>query len=203
MSEEHVLYIGSRDAALRFAAERIRRECAKGNIGEAVLILREWPHPDDRDALEAMLLDEAVEEPSRLGPMSHKGQAMVEAALVLPLLLLVIVGGLMLGLAMFDRSTLTYAAQEGAQAAAEASTDPERCDAARAAVEAVTGRYFGSCPDPERMTVTVVEGDPRAVRVRLDGSTYPVPFLAPVTVAGEAGALIGSPEPSPSEEPTP
>ena len=181
-------------AAVLAAYNRCTAALAAQDVAAVVYELRALQdHPDAHDLLAAML--DADPEP--------RGQALVEFALVTPLLLLLIVGGMMLGLAMHDRSTLTHAAQEAARAAAEAPSDPERCDAARAAIETVSGRSFGSCPDPERFSVSYVEGEPRGVRVTIEGGTYPVPFMDSVTVAGRAGALIRSPEPSPSEEPTP
>jgi uncharacterized membrane protein len=71
-----------------------------------------------------------------------RGQALVEAALVLPILLFVFLGGITIGLLVLDRYELQHAATEGAIAGASAPS--QRCAEARAIARRVLGRRPGS-----------------------------------------------------------
>ncbi len=70
------------------------------------------------------------------------GQALLEAALVLPLLLFVLLGGISVGLIVLDRYELQHSATEGAIAGADSRSG--RCTQARAVAARVLGRRPGS-----------------------------------------------------------
>jgi Flp pilus assembly protein TadG len=80
--------------------------------------------------------------------MREPGQAVVEFALILPLLLLLILGMFQIGLALTLSSRLTHAAQQAAVAGAAETAVPARCDTALAVVPVV----YGSDPDEARCT---------------------------------------------------
>lgn len=80
----------------------------------------------------------------------RRGQALVEMALILPLLLFVILGGIQVGLAMTVRYELVVAAAEGADTGALDRTPERRCDTALAATAAVYAHPLASssCRQP-------------------------------------------------------
>jgi Flp pilus assembly protein TadG len=87
----------------------------------------------------------------------RRGQALVEAAMVLPLLLLVLVGIMEIGRAWNIRQVVTHAAREGARAAAVWHDSPQVEDSARAAV----GRSLNAASIAfADSNVTVVGTDP-------------------------------------------
>jgi hypothetical protein len=71
-----------------------------------------------------------------------RGQALVEFALVTPLLLLILLGGVAIGLMLLDRMQLVHAAQEGAVAGAANSGDS--CGVAITTARQVFGRAFSA-----------------------------------------------------------
>ena len=75
---------------------------------------------------------------------ARRGQALVEFALILPLLLFVILGGIQVGLAMTVRYELVVAAAEGADTGALDRTPETRCSTALAATAAVYGHPLAS-----------------------------------------------------------
>jgi Flp pilus assembly protein TadG len=113
----------------------------------------------------------------RRGPVGgDRGQASVELALLLPVVLLLLLAVLQVGLLARDVVLVTHAAREAARAAA---TDPSP-DAARAAALASSGL------DPARVTVALDVTDPpagtRRVRVVV---VYRAPTAVPLV-----GALV-------------
>lgn len=104
------------------------------------------------------------------------GQAAVELALALPLVLVVLLGVVQVALVARDQVGAVHAAREGARAAAVAS------DPAAAGAEAARQ---ASGLDPNRLTVTVIE---RAGRVEVE-VRYRSPTDAPVI-----GGLLGDAE---------
>lgn len=89
-----------------------------------------------------------------------RGQALVEFALVLPLLLLVILGAAQLGLALIVRLELAHAAIEGSRAI--------DCDAALAVVVEVYGRTptrLGCRADERLLTVDAAVDVPLLIGV--------------------------------------
>ena len=105
----------------------------------------------------------------------QRGQAVVETALVLPLVVLFLLAVVQVGLVMRAQVLVTHAAREAARAAA---VDPDPAAASRAA-DGATGL------DPQRLRVEVSGRDGRGsqvrVRVRYRAATD-VPFV---------GALVG------------
>lgn len=164
--------------ALRQAAERIRAEINAGRLGHAVVILRSFA-PDDRDRLIDLL-------ERRRHP---RGQAMVEFALVTPLFVLLVVGGMMVMLAALDRQARVWEAQQAATVAAAAGAEDSACLAALEAVQAVSGRSYAACDGRDGL---VVEYEPPAVTITIRGGSYPVPFLDDLEVSGSATALMPS-----------
>jgi hypothetical protein len=97
-----------------------------------------------------------------------RGQALVETALVLPILLMVIIGGLALGLAILDRYELAHAAIEGVDAAAGVGR-PARCSRAIA----VERRVLGRRPAAE----TCRPGGPYVELTLSEPFPLPIPFV--------------------------
>jgi hypothetical protein len=62
--------------------------------------------------------------------MREPGQAMVEFALVLPLMMVLILGTFQVGFALLMQLQLTHAAQQAATAGANAEAVPQRCTVA-------------------------------------------------------------------------
>lgn len=125
----------------------------------------------------------------RLNP--DRGQALVEAALILPILLLVILGGLALGLVQIQRQQLTHAAQQGSALAATVSPDP--CPTAITKTLAALGREVAvTCTgDTEWIDLTLTEPLPMP---------YPGWEGRPTTVTVRTARL---PSPAASTAPTP
>jgi Flp pilus assembly protein TadG len=107
----------------------------------------------------------------RRGPLSDAGQASVELALLLPVVVLLLLAALQVGLLARDVVLVTHAAREAARAAA---TDP-RANVARAAALASSGL------DPARVEVTVAITETGATdrRVRVEVA-YRVPTSVPI-----------------------
>ena len=105
----------------------------------------------------------------------ERGQATVEAALVLPLVVLLLLAVVQVGLLVRAEVLVTHAAREAARSAA-VDSDPQA--AARAAAVATT-------LDPHRMTVRVEGRNGPGSRVRVE-ITYDAPTDVPLV-----GGLIG------------
>ena len=114
---------------------------------------------------------------ARRGPLPSRdgGQASVELALLLPVVVLLLLAVLQVGLLARDVVLVTHASREGARAAA---TDPDP-GAARAAALASSGL------DPDHLTVTATGRGEAGSRVRVE-----VAYRAATTVP-LIGALIG------------
>jgi hypothetical protein len=132
------------------------------------------------------------------------GQVLVELTLLLPILMLVLVGGLFLGLAVFDRMQISSIAYEGARAAAMAPSDPERCTEARLAIHSVSGRLYGLCDGSTGLLLEIIPGPRSAVRVTLTDQLAVPPLLDFAwsgAVSATAGSIIADVSPSPSPSP--
>jgi len=105
----------------------------------------------------------------RRGPTREGGQATVELALLLPVVLLLLLAVLQLGLLARDVVLVTHASREAARAAA---TDP-RPAAAREAARASGGL------DPRRLDVEVTGRAEPGSRVRVE-VTYRAPTSVPL-----------------------
>jgi Flp pilus assembly protein TadG len=122
------------------------------------------------------------------------GQAMVEFALILPLLLLLIVGSIWTSLYLQSSSRLQHAAQEGAVAGASAEEGTDRCERAIEATEAVLAA------DVDRECI--VDGE--LVTVTLSGSIAVPPPLDAIhdgSMAASAVSLIRAMLPASSASP--
>jgi Flp pilus assembly protein TadG len=94
---------------------------------------------------------------------SEDGQAIVEMALVTPILLLLIVGVFQVGLALLTSLQLTHAAQQGATAGANDPAVPQRCDTATTTAETVYGGALddAQCVQPGNVvTLTITDTVP-------------------------------------------
>lgn len=103
----------------------------------------------------------------------EKGQAVVELALVLSLLLLILLGILTFGLVMHDYLSVTYASREGARAAALGGSDAAVVDAVTTALPATL--------DPALVTTTITPAQgnrPRGATITVTVS-YPIPLDIP------------------------
>jgi Flp pilus assembly protein TadG len=104
-----------------------------------------------------------------------RGQAIVELALVMPLLLFVVLGGIWIGLLLVDRMELQHAAQEGAVMGVTASASADPCTTALGAAETVLGR-------PAAYATCSIDGA-STLSVELHDEIPPlVPMFGPVTV---------------------
>jgi hypothetical protein len=81
-------------------------------------------------------------EPGKWHRRDRRGQALVEFAIVTPLLLAIMLGGFAIGLMLLDRMQLTHAAQEGAVAGAANSGDS--CGVAISTARKIFGRSFSA-----------------------------------------------------------
>lgn len=117
--------------------------------------------------------------------MDRKGQALVEFALVTPLLLLILLGGVGVGLLVVNRIELLHAAQEAAISGAQQNG----CTGALGRVPQILGY------EPDKKSCEV-QG--QVVEVTLTQSTdrlTPIP-MPDITVIGRA--VLREPEPSPT-----
>jgi Flp pilus assembly protein TadG len=114
-----------------------------------------------------------------------RGSAVVEFALVTPLLLLLAMGVLQVALAMHLRATLTSAAAEGARAAALAGADPEA--GVRRTRELLGQNVAGSIVTGVSAQRTTISGL-SVIAVRIDATIPLVGLLGPsgMTVVGHA-----------------
>ena len=116
------------------------------------------------------------------------GSAVVEFALVLPIVLLVLLAVVQVGALARDRLLLTQAARAGAREAAIEADDGSTTDAVRAAAAAL---------DPARLGVTVsrtgTRGSPVSVHVtyeeRIVGALAGWLFPSTVTLTGDATSM--------------
>lgn len=124
-----------------------------------------------------------------------KGQALVEFALITPILLVLMLGGLSVGLLVLDRIVLTHAAQEAAVWGASHAGD---CSGALARVPQVLGRQPDSkvC-DRFGQVIEVTLSDDRPVLAPL------VPLPTSVTVTARAMVREETPSASPTSTPSP
>lgn len=90
----------------------------------------------------------------------QKGQALVELALLLPLLLLIVFGITEFGRAFYIKNALTNAAREGARRASVSATDPT-ADPARAALAGYTRDVCAFPVDPERIVIESTPAPPQ------------------------------------------
>lgn len=92
-----------------------------------------------------------------------RGQALVEFALVLPLLLLLTLGVFAVGAAMTVRLELVHAAVEAADAGARQPIAEQRCDTALATLAAVYGRTPPNAGCGAGTYIDITAGDQLAI----------------------------------------
>lgn len=114
---------------------------------------------------------------------SERGQAMIEALIVIPLGFFFILAGLDLQLALQDLGAMQHAATQTAICVANAN--PACSDPAQFARQQVAGIGF---MDSSQMTVTVVAGPPATVTLQY-GFAPIGPLLKPVTLTRIASAV--------------
>jgi Flp pilus assembly protein TadG len=117
--------------------------------------------------------------------LDDRGSAVVEFALVTPLILLLALAVLQVALALHVRATLTSAAAEGARAAALAGADPQA--GVRRARDLLAQNVAGSIVTSVTAERTLVAGL-RVIAVRIDATLPLVGLLGPsdMTVVGHA-----------------
>lgn len=115
--------------------------------------------------------------PAALGHHRDRGQATVELALLLPVVVLLLLAVLQLGLIARDVVLVTHAAREAARAAA--------VDAAPGAARGAAVAASGLRPDRMRVTASGRAGPGSRVQVRI---TYRIPTAVPII-----GALLPDP----------
>lgn len=91
----------------------------------------------------------------------HRGQALVEFALILPLLMLLILGGIQVGIGLMTRYELVVAAAEGADTGALDRTPETRCTTALAATTAVYAHPLAAldCSSPSGLVEVTASVD--------------------------------------------
>lgn len=115
-----------------------------------------------------------------------RGSAVVEFALVAPLILLLALGVLQIALALHVRATLVAAAAEGARAAALAGSDPAA--GVRRTRALLEQNIAGGVVRRVTASRTVVDGLP-VVAVRVEGVLPLVGLLGPVVLTVDGHAL--------------
>ena len=108
----------------------------------------------------------------------ERGQELVEYALILPIMMLILMGILDLGRAVYYYSALHNSAREGARYGVINPEDPE-------GIEAVV-RNYAVALEPAELTVLISSPDEDTVRVTL---TYQFTPITPIV-----GTLLGSNE---------
>lgn len=88
------------------------------------------------------------------------GQAMVEFAIVLPILLMLVFGIIQCGITFNHYLTLTDAVRAGARQAAVSRTLPDPAGAAEARVRSAASGSLSDADDPTALPVTVTPYDP-------------------------------------------
>lgn len=98
----------------------------------------------------------------------------------------------MLGLAAWDKTTLTWAAQQASLAAAMAGAEDSACTAALVAAPAASGRPAGtwtSCDGSDGLTMQYNQ-PPGMVTIIIDGSTWSPPFMDTITIEATAASVF-------------
>lgn len=121
---------------------------------------------------------------------SDRGSAVVEFALVSPLVLVVALGVLQVALALHVRSTLTAAAAEGARAGALAHAGAGVAE--RRAREVIDDALGAQAADEVSASVTRIDGVP-VVRVAVTGRLPLVGMLGPSVMSVEGHAMAEQP----------
>ena len=121
----------------------------------------------------------------RLPQRNDRGSAVVEFALVMPLLLALALAVIQVALVLHVRATLTSAAAEGARAAAIAGSDPEA--GVRRARYLLSRNVEGSIVEAISARRTVIDGLP-VIAVQIDATVPLVGLLGPagMTIVGHA-----------------
>lgn len=105
-------------------------------------------------------------------PRNQKGQALVEMAILLPLLLLIVFGITEFGWALYIKNSLTNAAREGARRASVSLEDPTT-DPARAELRRLVGE---ACPFSVDTTAITIESTTTPPQHGASTITVTVPY---------------------------
>lgn len=142
----------------------------------------------------------------RMNGTNFKGQALVEMAFILPVLLFFVFGIFEFGRAMYIKNTITHAARAGARAAIVTPNLPPSANLATCTTTTTNPAFLATCqslytgikkentsvklevfaPDGTARTTNAVAGDVVKVTATLSGFTSVVPKLIPVptTISG-------------------
>lgn len=115
-----------------------------------------------------------------------RGSAVVEFALVVPLVLVVAIGVLQVALALHVRSTLTAAAAEGARAGALAYSNPGVAE--RRTRSILDGALGGDTVEGVEVSRTRIDGTP-VVRVAITARLPLIGLLGPTAMTVEGHAM--------------
>ncbi|HEX6966778.1 MAG TPA: TadE/TadG family type IV pilus assembly protein [Gemmatimonadaceae bacterium] len=126
---------------------------------------------------------------------SERGAAMVEFAIVLPLLLLLVFGIIDFGRALYTLNNLTSAVREGGRYAAANVDDPTTTAAIDAVKAKVTADVIAFGGNPQDPTVTVVPDAPYPATQSITVSIVDYPFtpLTPLASMIGLGSITMSP----------
>jgi Flp pilus assembly protein TadG len=126
---------------------------------------------------------------------SERGAAMVEFAVVLPLLLLLVFGIIDFGRALYTLNNLTSAVREGGRYAAAQVEDPTSATAVAAVTARVTDAVvaFGGNPGDPTVTVVPDAAYPTTQTLTVTIVDYPFQPLTPLAGMIGMGTILMSP----------
>jgi hypothetical protein len=116
-------------------------------------------------------------------PRDNRGQALLEFALVLPILLLLVFGIIEFGLIFFDNLVITQAAREGARVGVVGGSDAEIMETVEYSAGSLDLSLLQIGIEPDQTERS--QGDPLKVEVH-----YNVPIMTPIM-----GQLLPNPYP--------
>lgn len=136
--------------------------------------------------LESVLSQKILRSTSRDRSRGNRGQAVVEFAFILPLLLILVFGITELGRMLMRTNILTQAAREGARAAAVGADSTSAADRATVVLDAanVTGIVNVTGPDANNMMHVEILSDFQVIPGTL------LPFSGTITLRGASAMRL-------------